>query len=134
MSTPPRIYLLLPTWLFFAIDVILTLSGQPESYWASERETAVEANPLARILLVRSPELFAGLAIIWALAFGLFVLRGRQPYAGWVAVVVGFAHAIGGTTWLSRWGAWGWVIAVSYLILASQLARFCWKRAGFIGN
>jgi hypothetical protein len=91
-----------------------------------------EHNPLAHALLARHPALFAGAAVAWAVAFSAIVLLWRHRAAGWVAVLLAFGHAIGGSTWLARHGPGGWALAVVYLMLAAWFARASWRRAGLI--
>ncbi|WP_020472606.1 hypothetical protein [Zavarzinella formosa] len=129
-----RVWLVVPTWLFFAIDVILTLIGQPEEYWAGDYSTANEINPLAFLILTRSPWLFAGLSVVWGAILGVVVLWWRHPWTGWLAAGVAFAHVLGGGTWIIRAGPWGWGLAVIYLALASRFSRWCWRRSGWAGG
>ena len=42
---PGRGWLLLPAVVVYAVDVALTLLGQPEAYWRGDYEQAIEGNP-----------------------------------------------------------------------------------------
>jgi len=132
MGVSRRVWLMVPTWLLMAADVALTLAGQTAAYWAGDHAAAVELNPVALVLLAVSPWLFVGLAVAWAAALGAGVLWWRHPCAEWLAVGVAFGHALGGSSWLIRLGPWGWFPVVGYLVLASQLSRWCWRRSGWL--
>ena len=84
MSSLSRLWLLLPTWLFLALDVTLTLTGQPKEYWAGDFATAIEVNPAALPILAFHPGLFAGLAVCWGGALGVVGFRARGAWAAWL--------------------------------------------------
>lgn len=123
-----RLWLVAPAMTLFVGDVGMTLSGQPESYWAGDYGTALEKNPIAYPLLVTSPWLFAGLAIVWLAALSTLLLTWRHPVSDWMVVGVALAHAVGGATWLARLGGWGWVAAGVYIAVAARLSGWCWQR------
>lgn len=128
MSSLSRLWLLIPTWLFLALDVTFTLTGQPKEYWAGDFATAIEVNPAALPILAFHPGLFACLAVGWAGTLGVVGFRSRGAWATWLLAGVAFAHALGGCSWIIR--SWGWIVGVCYLAAASQFARICWNRAG----
>ena len=97
-----RIWLIVPMWLWFAGDVVLTLSGQSQEYWSGDYSSAIEANPVAYQILVRGPWIFAGLAVAWAILVGAIAIRCTHPLVAWLAVGAAVLHAIGGCSWLAR--------------------------------
>ena len=127
-----RVWMFAPAGLLLAADIVLTLVGQPREYWAGDYGTAVEANPIAFPFLLRSPWLFVAATVIWGLFVGTLVLAWRHPTSAWVAVLVAVGHAIGGSSWLVRWGPCGWGVAIGYLAVASQVSRSCWRRSGWL--
>jgi hypothetical protein len=130
MSWRRRLWLLAPAVALYAGDVGLTLAGQPAAYWAGVYGEAVEANPVAHPLLVRSPWLFVAFASCWLAVLSGIIACGPPQVAGWVAVVVAAAHAIGGGSWLVRAGPWGLVAAGAYIVAAAQVSSWCWRRYG----
>ncbi|QDU18328.1 hypothetical protein [Urbifossiella limnaea] len=123
-----RLWLLAPAAALYAGDVALTLAGQPAQYWGGEYGSALEANPVAYPLLARGPWLFVASAVGWFAVLSAVVVTWRRPFAGWVAVVVAAAHAVGGACWLARIGPWGLVAAVGYLAAGAQASTWCWCR------
>lgn len=123
-----RLWLIVPAWIAFAIDVGLTLRGQPADYWNGQYDLALEFNPLARPLLVAGPWVFAGAALAGAIGLSLIVVLWRHPLANLAAAIFAVSHAIGGCSWLVAHGAWGWIAIVIYLITLSRIARWCWRR------
>jgi hypothetical protein len=123
-----RLWLLVPALGMFAADVILTLTGQPASYWDGDYSTALEANPFAYPLLTRSPWLFAALAVVWMAILSCVILLWCHPVSGWLAIGLTVAHAIGGSSWLVQLGWWGIIAAGAYLVLAAQACGWCWRR------
>ena len=134
MHDPPgkirtrRFWFALPVATLFALDVAFTLIGQPESYWAGDRTTANEANPVAHPLLVAGPWLFGGLAAAWAAILAAVIVLWAHRMSTALAMVVAFAHALGGSSWLLRSGDWGLAFAGGYLVLASQFCFWCWRK------
>lgn len=126
--TSSRLWLLAPAAILYVTDVGLTLAGQSAAYWAGDYGTAVEANPIAHLLLAHSPWLFVGLAVVWLALFSVVLIGWQHPWVGWVAVIVATAHAIGGASWLARHGGWGLVAAIAYITAVSQASGWCWRR------
>lgn len=124
-----RLWWLAPASVPFVADASLTLVGQTSEYWAGDYGVAVEANPIAHPLLVRSPWLFASLAVVWLAIFSAVIVFWRHPAAKWMAVLIAVAHAIGGASWVTRVGPRGLLAAGAYIALAAQTAGWCWQRA-----
>jgi hypothetical protein len=125
-----RFWLFLPAWCLCAADVTLTLAGQTVAYWDGDYCQAIEHNPIARPFLVVHPWLFAGFALVWAVMFSLVILYWTHPGSGWLAILLALSHAIGGSSWLTDYGRFGWVLAIAYLAIAAWLSRISWRRAG----
>lgn len=127
MSSHSRVWQLTPAWVFFSLDVILTLAGQPTEYWAGDFSKVIETNPVALPILTYHPGLFVGLALVWDIFLGVVRWRFHGTWVTWLLTLIAFAHALGSCSWIIR--ATGWVGGVVYLIVASRFARWCWKRA-----
>jgi hypothetical protein len=121
-------WLMTPMWLCFAVDVALTLAGQPHAYWDGAYSQAIEGNPLAHPILVCGPWVFAGLAAAWAVILGVLVVCWSHALPRWFAVGETVTHAIGGCTWLVGSGGWGWVVGIGYLAVAAEVSWWCWRR------
>jgi hypothetical protein len=129
MNKSRRIWWIVPAWLWFAADLGLTLMGQSTEYWDGNYAQATEANPLAFHILTASPWLFVGLALAWAIFLGLLTIFWRRPLVTWIAIAMAVLHAIAGCSWFVRLGEWGWVLAIVYLVMASEISWWCWRRA-----
>ena len=125
-----RFWLLLPAWCLYAADITMTLVGQSAAYWDGHYAQASEENPIAHPLLAIHPWLFACAAGAWAVIFGLVVVLWRHCLSDWLAILLAFGHAVGGSTWIARHGSGGWVMAITYLIGAAWLTGKSWRRAG----
>src|SRR5262245_25095332 len=124
-----RFWLIGPAVAVLAIDVALTLGGQSAGYWAGNFHEAVEGNPLAFPLLARGPWVFAAVAAAWGVALVLVLGWWRHAASDWIAALVALGHAVGGSSWLARFGEWGWVAAIAYLAAVSEITRWGWRRA-----
>ena len=123
-----RIWWIVPAWITFGVDAILTLQGQSSDYWAGHFDEANEFNPLAHVLLTINPWLFLGLAILWGVSLGLIVMIWKHRGAEWLAMGIAFVHTIGGCTWMIRHGIWGWAVTLVYMGLIAEIASVCWSR------
>jgi hypothetical protein len=132
MVTRDRAWLVMPAWLWLAADVALTLAGQPNDYWKGDYTNAVEANPLAYPILARGPWPFLLLAAVWAMLIGVAVACLSHQLAGWFVFLAAVVHAVGGGTWLARLGSWGWALTLLYLLAASEVSWWCWRRSGWL--
>ncbi|HEV7280115.1 MAG TPA: hypothetical protein VGN57_07885 [Pirellulaceae bacterium] len=96
----PRVFLILPAVVPFALDIALTLWGQPAEYWAGSYSHAAEMAPVGRALLQYHPLAFVAAAIGYA---GLFSLAIRF-LPGWIALWLSLgyllAHTSGANSWL----------------------------------
>jgi len=128
MANRRRIWLIVPFWLWFIADIALTLTGQPHEYWAGDYALAIEFNPLAFLILAHGPRFFAGMAAGWAILLGLLTLCCKHWLVNWLVVAAAVVHAIGGCSWLIRFGELGWVLAAGYVFVASEISWWCWRR------
>ena len=124
-----RTWLLVPAAGLLAADVTLTLAGQPPEYWGGDRSAVNEANPVARPLLAVGPEVFLVAAAVWLVAVSVVVLLWRHRAAEWTAVALAVGHAVAGACWVGRQGGWWLLAAGGYVVVASLLSRWCWRRA-----
>jgi hypothetical protein len=122
--------LLVPAVAVLAIDVALTLGGQSSAYWSGNYAEAVEGNPLALPFLACGPQVFIALATAWGLLVVLVLAWWRHWASDCLALFFTFGHAIGGSSWLVRFGPWGWVAATVYLAATAEFTRWSWRRAG----
>lgn len=126
-----RLWFLLPALSFYAADIGLTLTGQPAAYWGGDYSQAVEHNPLAYPILAWHPVWFVGAGLAWAVVFSTVIVLWQNRISDWIAVLLAFGHAVGGSTWLARHGVGGLLLAIVYLAVASKVSGACWRRAGF---
>jgi hypothetical protein len=121
-----RPWLFVPPLACYLGDVAVTLAGQPGAYWAGDRACAVEANPVARWLLLQSPWLFLGVAALWAATFTTLILLWRHPLAAVLAFLLTLFHAVGMATWVVGHGMIGVLGAVATLVAAERLFSWAW--------
>ena len=124
-----RLWFLLPALSLYAADLGLTLTGQPAAYWGGDYSQALEHNPLAYQILAWHPVWFVGASLAWAVVFSTVIVLWRNRVSDWIAVLLAFGHALGGSTWLARHGVGGLLLAVVYLAVASRVSGACWRRA-----
>jgi hypothetical protein len=118
--------LLGPGGVLYTADVVLTLVGQPAAYWAGNYGSVVEFNPIAYQFLAAGPVWCLLAAVVWLLLLGAVVLAWRHPVTDWIAYLLALGHAVGGSSWLVRFG--GWPAAIAYLAVAAAVSRWCWRR------
>jgi len=78
-----RRWFLPPMLLTFVVDVTLTLNGQSAEYWLGNTIRVEEANPIAYILLVQSPQ------VVSVGYGGSFTWSSRRKFHVGVGVVAG---------------------------------------------
>lgn len=122
--------LIAPVFLVMILDLIFTMVGQSESYWANYK-TVNEGSPLGFSLLSFNPLTFIVFFLIY-LAIVYFLLK-KLPLL--LKLVLGVSlflgHAWGSSSWLYRFYVmlhlpWNnfiyWYLTVGYFILVSFLA------------
>jgi hypothetical protein len=91
----------LPCLLTWAVDVGLTLDGQPPEYWAGDYARTTEGAAFHRRLYARHPAAgVAGQALWLGVAAGLLVLLPETP-AVVVALAAVFGNTFGAATWVT---------------------------------
>ncbi len=113
-----------------ALDVALTLRGQPPEYWRGQYDTARELNPPACWALRQHPALFAALGLLWLGTVCALVLRLPRRLARALALLTVCGHTCGAASWLAvgDGGAHGWVLAALLFVLAYALLTWSWRR------
>jgi hypothetical protein len=123
-----RWWLVPPVVGIYALDVALTLTGQPPTYWAGDYATVNEINPVGYALLRLGPWAFLGTAAVWLVALVLLTLWWRHWLAEGVVKVLTAGHAIGGACWVARHGGWWLVAGVGFLVGSAVFTLWCWRR------
>jgi hypothetical protein len=123
------IRLLILPFALSALDFAVTLSFQPADYWNGDREAVLEANPLARLVLIIHPLLLVPTVIAWYLL--LFPLIFKTPARIGLRIIAAhlIAHPIAISGWLLRmredaWWWIGWLVGVVALLTVVILGRF----------
>jgi hypothetical protein len=111
----------------FAADVTATLLGQPPEYWAGDRGSVIEGNPVARELLVVNPWLAVAAGVVYAFGFTLVVRYWR--YGHLVALLLTASHTFGASCWLIRLGWPGWVGVVVLFFVMERVWAWCRQMA-----
>jgi hypothetical protein len=126
---PDRGYLALAALMPFGLDILLTALGQPASYWSGQRDTVLEANPIAASLLAVHPAWFLVGALLYAIAFTTAIYACPEAVAWWLSIALLLAHTGGARSWL-------WHFTVHYTAwegimngLTAVLAAWCLLKA-----
>src|SRR5436305_14356878 len=82
-----------------ALDVGLTLRGQPPEYWQGQYHLARELNLPACWALRQHPTLFAAFGLLWVAAVCALVLRLPRRWARALALAVVCGHTCGAASW-----------------------------------
>lgn len=125
---PFRLWLMVPVSALITTDALLTLMGQPASYWGGDLSQAVEANPLARAFLAVHPAAFSVLVLAWMVLACALVVLWHHPVANGLAVAIALAHALGSATWLVSGSIVSWMVVLAFLGLATEGSVWCWKQ------
>jgi len=123
----------LPPILFFAVDMGMTLSGQPAEYWAGNYSKFNEVSPALASWLSISPLVFvAGCAGIAVVTIALVLLLPEiLALVGSIAGVMGGTY--GASTWLIYSGRFRHGYQLSNLLLLAAAAtigvsiRYVWR-------
>jgi CHASE2 domain-containing sensor protein len=129
MEIRQRLWLILPFWILYLADVTFTLLGQPVAYWHGDYNSVVEGNFIAKQILLAGPMVFSICGLAWALLIGIIVLFQKHIATTFLATILALLHAIGGSTWIIKHGGLYWLVAIFYLIAASEFSWYCWRRA-----
>lgn len=96
-----RLWLCLPALLCSVFDGIITLVGQPKSYWKGAFGYARELSPMWRALLLRHPCVFAIGQLGYILIVCAMIVRLPGRLSKILAVTMVLAHTNGGMAWLT---------------------------------
>ena len=120
--------LILPVVLS-VVDFSVTLAFQPESYWEGNRETVLEANPIARWVLLAHPVLIIPAMVAWFVLMFPLVFRTPAKIGLRVIALHLLGHLIAISGWLIRMredGVWwvGFLILVTVYMSGRILGPF----------
>jgi hypothetical protein len=111
----------LPCLMALALDVTLTMRGQPAEYWAGDYAQTNEGAPFHRKLYAIHPAAAVAGHTVWAgILIGLILLL-PEVLAVILAIAVVFGHAAGAYTWLEGGVATGWFQTADGLIPAAAV-------------
>jgi hypothetical protein len=96
-----RQWLLLAPNVLFALDIALTVIGQPSGVWDGSGTSPNEVNPVAAILLSVHPLVFVTAAVGYAVAFSIAILVLPRWLAVYCFLGLTLAHAYGASSWVS---------------------------------
>jgi len=111
-----------------ALDVGLTLRGQPPVYWQGQYDTALELNPPACWALRQHPALFVAAGALWLAAVCALVLYLPRRAARGLALLTVCGHTCGAASWLVAGFAQGWALAALLFALSYALLAWSWRR------
>jgi hypothetical protein len=134
MTRQERLWLCVSALGPYLTDVLLTLAGQPGSYWAGQWQNVHEAYPVAGWLLRIHPLAFVGMALLWAGGFCCVLMIWQIRFAFGMAFVLALSHAVGASTWLVGSGWTAYLVPILTLILFQRVVWMCWRRAGVAGG
>jgi hypothetical protein len=98
----------LPCLLAYALDIGLTMHGQPPEYWAGDYAQTTEGAPFHRQLYAWHPAAAALGHLVWAgILIGLLLLL-PEVLAVILTITVVFGHMAGAYTWLFEGVTMGW--------------------------
>lgn len=113
-GVPPRLairLLILPATLS-VVDFSVTLSFQPADYWEGDRTALIEANPIARWVLMLHPLLIVPAMMTWYVLMFPLIFQTPARIGLRVIAIHLLGHIIAISGWLIRMhedGVW-WVI------------------------
>jgi hypothetical protein len=122
-----RVRLWIGPVLMCAVDAVVTLLGQPESYWDGARHSAKESNPFGLWLLHIHPSAFVAGVMVSILGYVLLIERLPKNLARVASFLLLFLHALGAASWFIAHGILGLTAAVLWLLFASWLLGWSWK-------
>jgi hypothetical protein len=118
-----RLWLCLPAVLICALDQILTLAGQPASYWSGSFHDAQEGAPHGLILLTMHPTAYIVAALGYILVFCAFILWLPGRLARILATGLVIGHCWGASWWVFHFTTppWGYWMSLALFGLAAVL-------------
>ncbi len=106
------------------LDFSVTLTFQPEEYWAGDRMAVVEANPIARWVLMVHPLLIVPAMVAWYVLMVPLIFHTPAKIGMRVIVAHILAHTIVTCGWLVRMLETGWwwaALLVGLVIIGSMV-------------
>jgi len=95
-----RLWLCLPAFITYALDVIATLFGQPANYWAGAYHEVNELNPISHQLLTIHPLLYIVYRIVTFGSISLLIVLLPVTLAKLLSTFLVLEHLIGANDWL----------------------------------
>jgi len=110
------------------VDAVLTLIGQPASYWRNPL-SVYEANPISKYSLEHGWWAYAAYILIWIAVPWMIAIRASR-LTGWA---IAFAFALGGLFGGSNWLFYVWRLGLQApviygMLLSFLIVRFALKR------
>jgi hypothetical protein len=133
LAPETRLWLLTSPFVASALDVALTLMGQPSPYWQGDYSSALESNPLAWLFLWAGPEVFAAGILAYWLLFVAVVLKAQKPFVMLASFAATLGHSIGAATWLWRFGIVGVLLSFVVFVAMERLLSVGWRMANAAG-
>ena len=103
--------ILWPLILVMVLDLIFTLSGQPEIYWRNYK-LYNESNPLAAFLMGKHPALFILAYIFYFLFVLILAANAKRPFSFILVITVFLIHA---------WASTSWVPTLAYRLFSPEI-------------
>jgi hypothetical protein len=118
-----RWWLCLPPIVFCFTDHVLTMCGQPLSYWQGELNETLEANPVADAVF-RQGHFYAHLLpVAWVILFSTVILWVPRQLALLISVSITFAHAFCACTWFYFEGE-GYYLTLGVCLTCAALVTY----------
>ena len=105
-TKPDRKYLIRVSLYPFVGDIVMTLLGQPMSYWSGDFSSKNEVNPIGAEFLQWHPLAFLGGAVLYAILFSGAIYVLPKLLAWWISVGLLLAHAGGMKSWIPYFSSW----------------------------
>ena len=130
----PKYALLFPLALVMALDLALTMRGQPESYWYDYTQ-CVESCPIGHLVLTLGPWYFVIGYIFYMTSTIILVKSLPKPYNISLAIFIFLAHSSCGSSWLAKifkqifaYEVNQWYLQMFYFICIAAFCGFCSRR------
>ena len=123
-----RLWLCVPPIVLCMVDQLLTLGGQPESYWRGQYDHANEASPPFYWLLRQHPLAFEAGIAAWILLFCLAILVLPRRLAMTLSIAILIGHTWGAASWLTMRGPYGYWLSIALFGAAALTITLSWER------
>jgi hypothetical protein len=137
MFSKKNLLLAAPVILAMIIDLVFTVTGQPDSYW-TDFSNLNEGSPLGIFFLSRNPILFLIFFLVYILFVLFLITKLKRPLNIMVAIGFFLGHVWGSSTWL--WTIFYkitkvqldfkqfWYLEISYVIFVAVISGLCINR------